>query len=87
MIFSKRDFNNVLTKLTTYCPSNHVEIVNNALFESGAGRVGQLYDRCSFHSHGTGSFRPLEGSTPFLGNVGKDEVCQEASGGQHQFPS
>ena len=69
--------NNVLTKLTTYCPPTHTEIVKNALFEIGAGRVGQLYDRCSFHSNGQGSFRPLEGSAPYLGDVGKDEVCQE----------
>ena len=67
----------ILTKMTTYCPSSHTELVKNALFENGAGRVGPLYDRCSFVSSGQGSFRPLDGANPFSGKVGKDALCQE----------
>jgi len=68
---------NLLTKLTAYCPSTHTDIVKNALFANGAGRVGDLYDRCSFVSSGMGSFRPLEGADPFSGKIGKDSVDQE----------
>ena len=67
----------LLTKMTTYCPSTHTDLVKNALFRSGAGRVGSFYDRCSFVSSGTGSFRPLDGSNPFSGKVGEDSLCQE----------
>ena len=67
----------ILTKMTVYCPPSHTELVKNALFDSGAGRVGQFYDRCSFVSSGMGSFRPLEGSSPFSGEVGKDALSQE----------
>ena len=68
---------NFLTKLTVYCPSSHTEIVKNALFAHGAGRVGELYDRCSFVSSGIGSFRPLEEADPFSGKIGKDSVDKE----------
>ena len=68
---------NAVTKLTTYCPSSHTNVVKNALFASGAGRLGQLYDRCSFTSTGMGSFRPLKGAIPFSGNIGKDALFEE----------
>ena len=67
----------MLTKMTTYCPVSHTDLVKNALFDSGAGRVGKFYDRCSFVSSGVGSFRPLEGASPFSGNVGKDSLSKE----------
>ena len=67
----------VLTRLVTYCPSSHTELVKNALFDSGAGKTGHLYDSCSFVSSGQGSFRPLDGANPFYGKVGKDSLCEE----------
>ena len=59
----------MLIKLTTYCPTTHTQKVKNALFSNGAGRVGELYDRCSFVSSGVGSFRPLKGADPFSGKI------------------
>lgn len=53
-------------KLNFYVPESHVEQVKEALFDKGAGRIGQ-YDRCSWQVLGEGQFRPLEGSNPFLG--------------------
>tara|TARA_B100002052_G_scaffold179947_1_gene163915 strand:- start:501 stop:1598 length:1098 start_codon:yes stop_codon:yes gene_type:complete len=67
----------LLMKMTTYCPPSHTDLVKNALFDNGAGRVGHLYDRCSFVSSGTGSFRPLDGANPFSGQAGKDSLCKE----------
>jgi dinuclear metal center YbgI/SA1388 family protein len=54
-------------KLTTFVPLDHAAKVRIALFEAGAGAIGK-YDQCSFNTEGEGSFRPLEGSQPFVGN-------------------
>ena len=66
-----------MLKLTFYAPVESVEDVKNALFDAGAGRIGQ-YDRCSFESLGTGQFRPLEGSNPTIGKHGIVEKIIEA---------
>tara|TARA_B100000902_G_scaffold346250_1_gene352812 strand:+ start:251 stop:1348 length:1098 start_codon:yes stop_codon:yes gene_type:complete len=68
---------NVLTSLSVYCPKTHTQNVKNALFSVGAGKIGSLYENCSFVSSGTGSFRPLSGADPFLGEVGKTSFEQE----------
>ncbi len=53
-------------KLIFYVPESHVEEVKAAVFQSGAGRLGN-YDCCSWQTLGEGQFRPLEGSAPYLG--------------------
>lgn len=58
-----------LKKLTTYVPEKHVDAVADELFRSGAGHIGR-YDECSFRQLGVGSFRPLEGTNPFVGQIG-----------------
>ncbi len=60
---------NVLCKLYTYVPADHTEAVRLALFSAGAGNIGQ-YNECSFNTEGTGTFKPLEGATPFIGVAG-----------------
>jgi dinuclear metal center YbgI/SA1388 family protein len=60
----------VLRKLVTFCPESHAEKVRQALFEAGAGHIGN-YDSCSFNTSGTGSFRGLEEAKPFVGEKGK----------------
>lgn len=57
-------------KLTVYIPESHLEAVKAALFAAGAGRYA-AYDSCCWQVLGTGQFRPLEGSAPFIGQVGK----------------
>ena len=66
----------MLKKLVTYCPTEASEKVKQALFDAGAGSIGN-YDECSFSSSGTGTFRPLEGSEPYLGKMGERESAQE----------
>lgn len=63
-------------KLVVFVPVGHADAVAEALFAGGAGRVGN-YDRCAFRSAGTGSFRPGDGTTPFVGTVGQDEQVDE----------
>ncbi len=57
-------------------PFEHLNSVKEALFSVGAGRIGR-YDKCCFETRGTGQFRPLEGSSAFLGEVGKVEKVDE----------
>ena len=60
-------------KLVVYIPENYLEKVKTALFNAGAGRQGN-YDNCCWQVLGTGQFRPLEGSAPYLG--AKNELKQ-----------
>ena len=66
----------VLYKIELYVPESHLTAVKTALFEAGAGRVGN-YDCCAWQTRGEGQFRPLEGSAPFLGNQGQVETVIE----------
>jgi dinuclear metal center YbgI/SA1388 family protein len=67
-----------LLKLSTYVPEAHLIPLQAALFAAGAGALG-AYDECSFTNAGTGSFRPLEGSDPYVGEQGnrhvEGEIC------------
>ncbi|MEC8331453.1 MAG: NGG1p interacting factor NIF3 [Pseudomonadota bacterium] len=63
-------------KIELYVPESHLAAVKTAMFEAGAGRVGN-YDCCAWQTRGEGQFRPLNGSTPFIGNQGKIETVIE----------
>jgi dinuclear metal center YbgI/SA1388 family protein len=58
-----------INKLITYVPKSHENGVREALFNAGAGKVGN-YDSCSFNTEGFGTFRGLEGSQQFVGQIG-----------------
>lgn len=63
-------------KIAVFVPSSHADKVREALAKSGAGHVGN-YDFCSFSVKGTGRFRGLEGTKPFIGESGKIEKAEE----------
>ncbi|KJS04104.1 MAG: NGG1p interacting factor 3 protein, NIF3 [Gammaproteobacteria bacterium BRH_c0] len=63
-------------KLCFYVPESHLEAVKNAVFDTGAGHIGD-YDRCCWQTLGQGQFRPLQGSNPFLGKQGSVEQVPE----------
>lgn len=65
-----------LYKIEFYVPESHLAAVKNAMFAAGAGRVGD-YDSCAWQTSGQGQFRPLEGSSPYLGQTGKVESVAE----------
>ncbi|RKQ37809.1 Nif3-like dinuclear metal center hexameric protein [Oceanobacillus halophilus] len=65
-----------LYKLAVYVPKTHVETVRNGLSESGAGHIGN-YSHCTFQTEGQGTFKPLEGTEPFIGEKGKLEYVAE----------
>ncbi|MDE6324389.1 MAG: Nif3-like dinuclear metal center hexameric protein [Paramuribaculum sp.] len=62
--------NGRMLKLQVYVPSAQAEDVRMALFDAGAGEIGN-YDSCSYTLTGFGSFRALPGSNPFAGEVGR----------------
>ncbi len=63
-------------KIAVYIPSNNLEQVKQAMFDQGAGRLGN-YDHCAWQVLGQGQFRPLEKSNPAVGQQGKIETVQE----------
>ncbi len=65
--------NNTLKKLYVYVPVNHADIVRNALFEAGAGMIGN-YTSCSYNLEGTGTFLPLDQANPY---IGQKNILQE----------
>ena len=63
-------------KLVIFVPDQSVELLKSALFSAGAGRLGD-YDQCSWQTRGTGQFRPLSVSDPFVGELNQLEQHDE----------
>lgn len=59
-----------------YVPEPDTGTVAAAMHGAGAGAIGD-YDRAMFSSRGTGSFRPLAGADPTIGEVGQVEQVDE----------
>jgi dinuclear metal center YbgI/SA1388 family protein len=57
-----------LLKFVTTVPIQHAESVRNALFNAGAGHIGN-YDSCSYNLTGEGTFRAGIGANPHVGNI------------------
>ncbi len=68
---------NPMFVLVTFVPPHAAKAVLSALFAAGAGTYGN-YDRCAFVSTGEGRYRPLAGSSPFIGTPGQDERLTES---------
>lgn len=67
---------NLLRKLYTFVPIEHVENVQQALFNAGAGNIGQ-YSECSFGVQGEGTFKASETANPFVGEKNKRHTEKE----------
>ncbi len=65
-----------LKKLTTYIPQANAEQLRQALYQAGAGHIGN-YSNCSFSLDGTGSYKPNEHANPHLGKIGETHYEQE----------
>ena len=63
-------------KLVVFVPKEALDAVRDALFEAGAGRIGD-YERCSWYTEGTGTFLGGEGSAPTIGEAGREERVPE----------
>ena len=60
---------NLLSKLVTFIPLTHVEQVRVALFENGAGNIGN-YSEASYSVEGLGTYKANKWANPFLGEIG-----------------
>jgi dinuclear metal center YbgI/SA1388 family protein len=57
---------NFIQKLVTYTIAENAEQLRNALFDAGAGKIGN-YEDCSFNSKGIGTYMGNEDSNPEIG--------------------
>lgn len=55
-----------LYKIAVYVPKTHLDAVKEGLSLANAGYIGD-YSHCTFQTSGQGTFKPLEGSDPFIG--------------------
>lgn len=65
-----------LDKWVVFVPAADTDAVAEALWTAGAGILGD-YERASFRSAGTGTFKPTDGADPAIGSVGQDEHVPE----------
>ena len=66
----------ILKKLTTFVLIENAEKLRNALFNAGAGNIGN-YDRCSFNVDGEGTYRGNQNSNPAIGKKGENHTENE----------
>jgi dinuclear metal center YbgI/SA1388 family protein len=59
-----------IKKLTTYVPISQAKALKTALYNSGAGSIGN-YSNCSFTSEGVGTFMAKENANPVKGVKGE----------------
>src|SRR5947209_8055130 len=59
-----------------HVPETHVDIVKNAVFKAGAGKINN-YSHASWQILGEGQFMPLAGSDAYIGNVDELEKVPE----------
>jgi len=57
-------------KLVVFVPKENVDEMISALGNAGGGVIGD-YSHCTFRSEGTGTFYPMLGARPYLGNIGE----------------
>jgi len=59
-----------LKKIVTFVPTEYAEKLRIALFNAGAGQIGN-YDSCSYNIEGKGTYKAGENTTPFIGKKGE----------------
>jgi dinuclear metal center YbgI/SA1388 family protein len=65
-----------MCKMVVFVPEAQAEAVAGAMYAAGAGNIG-TYKRCSFQLRGTGTFFGSDGSSPSVGQAGRDERVEE----------
>ncbi len=63
-------------KLVVFVPEGDLERVSRAMFDAGAGVIGE-YRECSFRVAGRGTFFGSDASNPTIGQAGRREVVDE----------
>ncbi len=65
-----------LKKVVVFIPKGYENKVRDAMTKAGAGWIGN-YSDCTYMTEGIGTFKPREGTHPFLGSKGILEKAQE----------
>jgi hypothetical protein len=63
-------------KLVWFVPAEALDATRDAVFEAGAGRIGD-YERCSWYTAGSGTFLGGEDTDPAVGESGREEHVPE----------
>ena len=65
-----------MLKLIYYVPDTHLDLTKTAVFNAGAGTIGN-YEHCAWQVLGTGQFKPVKGANPFIGELDALEQIPE----------
>lgn len=65
-----------LSKIAFFVPADYAQLVKDALFEIGCGRLN-AYEKCAYSVQGIGTFTPLAEANPFIGKAGETEQVKE----------
>lgn len=65
-----------LYKFVVYVPEDSKDLILKALEEEDAGHIGN-YSGCTFNTKGIGTFKPLEGTNPYIGTINILEEVNE----------
>ncbi|MEB3766275.1 NGG1p interacting factor NIF3 [Acinetobacter sp. MD2] len=65
-----------MLKLIYYVPESHLESTKAAIFNAGAGGIGN-YEHCAWQVKGMGQFKPIHGANPFFGQLDQLEHVEE----------
>ena len=65
-----------LRKIVTFVPLDHADKVRLAIFNAGAGQIGN-YEQCSYNLEGFGTFKGSEETNPYAGEKGKLHIEKE----------
>ncbi len=65
-----------IKKLVTFVPKKEAQKLREALFNVGAGHIGN-YNNCSFNINGIGTFKANEKANPSIGNKGEIHFEEE----------
>jgi hypothetical protein len=63
-------------KLVVFVPRKALDAVREAIFEAGAGRIGE-YEHCSWYTQGTGTFLGGPAASPTVGERGREQRVSE----------
>jgi hypothetical protein len=63
-------------KLVWFVPEEALDATRDAVFAAGAGRIGD-YERCSWYAAGIGTFLGAKGTSPAIGEPGREERAEE----------
>ena len=63
-------------KLEIFIPESHLGILQETLRKCDAGHIGK-YDSCLSYSRVTSTWRPLEGTKPYIGAAGELSTEEE----------